>query len=122
MHNVLLADGGRIQEATIRDSVIGLRSIIGERVTIQRTIMMGADYYETPKDVKENQRDGRPSIGIANGAVIEGAIIDKNARIGNQVIIRQMPDRADEEHENWVSREGIVIVPKNAVIPNGTII
>ena len=122
LHNVLLAEGGRIQEATIRNSVIGLRSIICERVSIQRTVVMGADYYETPKDIKENERLGRPHIGICSGSVIEGAIIDKNARIGHQVIIRHIPDREDVEHENWVSREGIVIVPKNAVIPDGTII
>jgi glucose-1-phosphate adenylyltransferase len=122
LQNVLLADGGRIQEATIRDSVIGLRSIIGERVTMQHTVMMGSDFYETPADVKENERLGRPSIGICDGSVIEGAIIDKNARIGSQVIIRQMPKREDEEHENWISREGIVIVPKDAVIADGTII
>jgi glucose-1-phosphate adenylyltransferase len=121
-HNVLLAEGGRIQEATIRNSVIGLRSIIGERVNIQRTVVMGADYYETAKEVKENERLGRPDIGISSGSVIEGAIIDKNARIGEQVIIRHIPDREDEEHENWVSREGIVIVPKNAVVSDGTII
>ncbi len=122
LQNVLLADGGRIQEATIRDCVIGLRSIIGERVTIQRSIVMGADYYETSEEVKTNKREGRPNIGVAPGSVIEGAIIDKNARIGHQVIIRQIPDREDQEHENWVSREGIILVPKNAVIPDGTVI
>ena len=122
LHNVLLADGGRIQEATIRDSVIGLRSIIGERVTIQRTVVMGADFYETKKETRENDRLGRPDIGIGSGSVIEGAIIDKNARIGEQVIIRHLPDRLDAEHESWISREGIVIVPKNAIVPDGTII
>jgi glucose-1-phosphate adenylyltransferase len=122
LQNVLLADGGRIQEATIRDSIIGHRSIIGERVTIQHTIMMGADYYETIEEAKANERDGKPPIGISPGAVIEGAIIDKNARIGRQVIIRHFPDREDKENENWVSREGIVIVPKNAIIPDGTVI
>ena len=122
LHNVLLADGGRIQEATIRDSVVGLRSIIGERVTMQHTVMMGADFYETPEDVKENERLGRPSTGVGDGSVIEGAILDKNARIGSQVIIRQMPEREDEDHENWIAREGIVIVPKDAIIPDGTII
>lgn len=122
LHNVLLADGGRIQEATIRDSVIGLRSIIGDRVTIQRTVMMGADFYETSKEIAENDELGRPHIGIGPGTVIEGAIIDKNARIGHQVIIRHFPDREDSENEHWISREGIVIVPKNAIIPDGTII
>jgi glucose-1-phosphate adenylyltransferase len=122
LHSVLLADGGRIQEATIRDSVVGLRSIIGERVTIQRTVVMGADYYETRSETQENERLGRPNIGIGSGSVIEGAIIDKNARIGEQVIIRQITDRPDEEHEHWVSREGIVIVPKDAIVPAGTVI
>lgn len=122
LQNVLLADGGRIQEATIRNSVIGLRSIISHSVTIQRTVMMGADYYESLEDVRANMRNGRPSVGIGEGSVIEGAIIDKNARIGRQVIIRSLPDRQDEEHPNWVAREGIVIVPKNAIIPDGTVI
>jgi glucose-1-phosphate adenylyltransferase len=122
LHNVLLADGGRIQEATIRNSVIGLRSIISNSVTIQRSIIMGADYYEDEKEALANEREGRPRIGIGPGSVIEGAIVDKNARIGSQVIIRNMPDREDNEEENWVAREGIIIVPKNAVIPDGTVI
>lgn len=122
LQNVLLADGGRITEATIRSSVIGIRSIIDRSVTIHRTIIMGADYYETAQEIEANAYDGRPNMGIGEGAVIEGAIIDKNARIGRQVIIRNMPDRVDHEEDNWVAREGIVIVPKNATIPDGTII
>lgn len=120
--NVLLADGCRIQEATIRNSVIGLRSIIANGVTIERTLVMGADYYENPEDVGEWWQPGKPNIGIGPDSVIQGAIIDKNARIGRHVIIRNLPDRPDEEHENWISREGIVIVPKNAVIDDGTVI
>ena len=77
---------------------------------------MGADFYETPAEIKDNEREGRPNIGIGEGSVIEGAIIDKNARIGRQVIIRNMPDREDHEEDNWVAREGIVIVPKNATV------
>lgn len=122
MHNVLLADGGRIQEATIRNSVIGLRSIISHGVSIQRTILMGADYYESQDERSENERAGRPNIGVGSNCYIEGAIIDKNARIGPGVIVRHKPDRPDEEHESWVAREGIVIIPKNAVVPSGTVI
>lgn len=117
--NVLLADGCRIQEATIRNSVIGLRSIISDGVTVERSIIMGADYYE--RDGGADDPSGVP-IGIGADSVIQGAIVDKNARLGRRVIIRTMPDRADEEHDNWVSKEGIVIVPKNAVIPDGTVI
>ena len=120
--NVLLADGGRIQEATIRNSVVGLRSIISNSVTIQRSIIMGADYYESEEAVAENERQGIPNVGIGEGTVIEGAIIDKNARIGRQVIIRNLPDREDHREDAWVASEGIVIVTKNAIIPDGTII
>jgi glucose-1-phosphate adenylyltransferase len=122
LQNVLLADGGRVQEATIRNSVIGLRSIIDRNVTIHSSVIMGADFYEALEEIEANEREGRPKIGIGEGAVIEGAIIDKNARIGRQVIIRNMPGREDHEEENWVAREGIVIVPKNASIPDGTVI
>ncbi len=65
---------------------------------------------------------GRPDIGIGAGSIIKGAIIDKNARIGKNVTIRYMPDREDDETPYWVSRDGIVIVPKNAVVPDGTVI
>lgn len=122
LRNTLVSDGGRIQDATIRESVVGLRSVIMHGVTIQRTVMMGADFYESPEDAKENRRLGRPDVGIGPNSFIEGAIIDKNARIGSGVIIRHVADREDEEQDNWVSREGIVIIPKNAVIPNGTVI
>lgn len=120
--NVLLADGCRIQEATIRNSVIGLRSIIAHGVSIEKTIVMGADYYEMPEAAEDYWKPGHPNLGIGPDSVIHGAIIDKNARIGRQVIIRDMPERPDEERENWVSREGIVIVPKNAIIEDGTVI
>ena len=122
LRNTLVSDGGRIQDATIRESVVGLRSVINYGVTIQRTVMMGADFYESPEDMKENGRLDRPDVGIGPNSFIEGAIIDKNARIGSGVIIRNVPDRPDEEQDNWVAREGIVIIPKNAVIPDGTVI
>jgi glucose-1-phosphate adenylyltransferase len=122
LHHVLVADGSRIQDATIRYSVIGLRSMVGRGVTIHRTVMMGADYYESEEERRENGRLDRPDVGIGPGSVVEGAIIDKNARIGRRVVIRMIPERQDEEHENWVARDGIVIVPKNAVIPDGTVI
>ena len=120
--NVLLADGCRIQDATIRNSVIGLRSIIGDGVSIERSVIMGADFYQPPDEVDEDFQPEYPNIGIGQDSVIQGAIVDKNARIGRQVIIRDMPEREDVDNENWVSREGLVIVPKGAVIPDGTVI
>ncbi|MEW5989464.1 MAG: glucose-1-phosphate adenylyltransferase [Chloroflexota bacterium] len=120
--NVLLADGCQVDQATIRHSVIGVRSIIESNVTINRTVIMGADYYETEKERAVNAQLGRPHIGIGAGSIIEGAIVDKNARIGRSVVIRALADRPDSEQENWVARDGIVIVPKNALIPDGTVI
>jgi glucose-1-phosphate adenylyltransferase len=83
---------------------------------------MGADYYETEEELAENRRQDRPDIGIGAGSIIEQAIIDKNARIGGNVTIRAIPNRPDSEGDNWVSRDGIIIVPKNAIIPDGTVI
>ena len=122
LDNVLLADGCRIDEAIVRECVVGLRGIIGSEANVQATVVMGADYYETDHDRSDNAQLGRPDIGIGAGSIIKGAIIDKNARIGKNVTIRYVPDREDDEKPNWVSRDGIVIVPKNAIIPDGSVI
>lgn len=122
LHNVLISDGCRIDEATIRQSVIGVRSVVGTSVTMNRVVMMGADYFETDEDKEQNKRLNRPDIGIGYGCVIEDAIIDKNARIGRGVIIRSNIDREEEENENWSIKEGLVIVSKNAIIPDNTVI
>ncbi|RMG93942.1 MAG: glucose-1-phosphate adenylyltransferase [Chloroflexi bacterium] len=122
LKNVLLTDGCRIHKALIEDSVIGLRSLIKPDAQIRSSVIMGADYYETDEDKLDNRRLGRPDIGIGPGAVIERAIVDKNARIGRNVHIRALPNREDFESEHWVARDGIVIVPKNAIIPDNTII
>lgn len=122
LHHVLLTDGCRITEATISNAVIGIRSIIGPNSTVKSTVLMGSDFYE-PQEVKEeNRQRGRPDIGIGAGSYIEQAIIDKNARIGAHVTIRALPNRPDEEHVNWVATDGIVVVPKGAVIPDGAVI
>jgi glucose-1-phosphate adenylyltransferase len=122
LNNVLLTDGCRVYDAAVHDSVIGLRSIIGREATIESTVIMGADYYETKEELAENERLDRPGIGIGAGSRIRGAIIDKNARIGRNVTIRSIPNRPDSEEENWVARDGIIIVPKKAIIPDGTVI
>ena len=122
IENALLADGCRVVDSRINHSVIGLRSQIGPKVKIRSSILMGADYYETEADRAENERLGRPAIGIGDGTVIEGAIIDKNARIGRNVRIRHLPDRPDSETENWVARDGLVVIPKNAAIADETVI
>ena len=117
-----MADGCQIADAEITHAVIGLRSQIGPQTRIHSSILMGADYYETKADRDENRRLGRPDIGIGQGTVIEGAIIDKNARIGRNVRIRHLPDRPDSETDNWVARDGLVVIPKDADIVDGTVI
>ena len=113
----------RFKDAVISDSIIGLRSIIGPGVRISRSIIMGADFYEDLARRVTNPERGVPDVGIGSGCTIEGAIIDKNARIGNNVVIRPRPE-VDEmvEEENFVIRDGLVIVPKSATIPDGTVI
>jgi glucose-1-phosphate adenylyltransferase len=124
VNGALVTDGCRLYDSTITGCVIGLRSIIGPKAAITASVIMGADHYETQRDVAENKRIGQPNIGIGEGTVIERAIVDKNARIGRNVTIRAIPERPDEdsENDNWVAREGIVIVPKNAIIPDNTVI
>lgn len=122
LEHALIADGCLVRKATVRESVVGLRGTLAEDTLIERTVYLGATFYETDRERSDNRRMDRPDVGIGAGSVIEGAIIDMNARIGQKVHIRSIPDRPDEEHPNWVSRDGIVVVPKNAVIPDGTVI
>lgn len=118
MKNVLLAEGCCIDNADIRDSIIGLRSQICGGVKIERSIIMGADYYVRP-DQGENSS---VPMGIGENCEIEGAIIDKNTCIGKGVIIRSFPHGTDLDFDNWVVRDGIVVIPKSAVLKDGTYI
>ncbi|CAB1067935.1 Glucose-1-phosphate adenylyltransferase (EC [Olavius algarvensis Delta 1 endosymbiont] len=120
--NALLADGCRVLDSQINHAVIGLRSQIGSKAMIRSSVIMGADYYETEADRAENNRLGRPDIGIGEGSVIEGSIIDKNARIGRNMRIRHLPDRPDGETDNWVARDGLVVIPKDAAIDDDSVI
>ena len=122
LDGALLGDGCRVYDSEVKNSVIGLRGIVGPDAVVESTVMMGADTYETDQDRAENARLGRPDMGIGEGATVECAILDKKARIGRGVHIRHLPDRPDHETENWAARDGLVIVPKSAVIPDGTII
>ena len=119
LDRVLLADGCVVQGAEIRNSVIGLRSLIGDDVVIRDTIVMGADYYEGEGP---QVPAGTPVMGIGHGCRIQGAIIDKNARIGENVRIEPFPPGVDLDEQNWTVRDGIVAIPKDAVLRDGTVI
>lgn len=119
MEHVLIAEGCIIQNAEIRNSVVGLRSQIGSGTRIIDTILMGADYYERP--LEEGVPRHAP-IGIGKNCDIQGAIIDKNACLGDQVVIKPFPRGTDIETDNWVVQDGIVVIPKNSILPAGTVI
>ncbi len=116
LENVLLAEGGCIEKAEIIHSIVGLRSMIGTGCRIIDTILMGSDYY-----VDQVNTESIP-IGIGKSCIIEGAIIDKNARLGERVIIKRFPVGHNLDRADWVVRDGIVVIPKNTVLPAGTII
>jgi glucose-1-phosphate adenylyltransferase len=118
----VISEGCRLYNADIEDCVIGLRSIVLPGARLRGVVMMGADFYETELDKGRNLLVGRPRVGIGHDAQIERAIIDKNARIGEGVVIRSHEGEPDQVQEQYAIRDGIVVVPKNAEIPDGTII
>jgi len=122
LERVVVADGCRLYNADIEECIVGLRSVVHPGAQLRQVVMMGADYYEDEDEKSENRRLGRPHVGIGKDTRIERAIIDKNARIGQGVIIRSQEGEPDREEEHHVVREGIVVITKNAVIPDGTVI
>jgi glucose-1-phosphate adenylyltransferase len=84
--------------------------------------VLGSDYYESAASIRENEAVGNPRIGIGANTRIENAIIDKNARIGNDVVITPTGKPENVDHPMYYIRDGIVIVPKNGVVPHGTVI
>ena len=89
---------------------------------MNRVVILGSDYYESQESVQQHEREGKPRIGIGANCKIENAIIDKNARIGNNVTISPAGKPENVDHDLYYIRDGIVIIPKDAVIPHGTVI
>jgi len=118
----LVVEGSSITGAKIVNSIIGIRGRVGEGSTLKDVIFMGSDFYEgeqTLDDVRQRTGAG-PAVGIGRNCRIERAIIDKNARIGDNVIIKPQPDVAEYEGERRWIRDGITIIPKGTVIESGT--
>jgi glucose-1-phosphate adenylyltransferase len=120
--HAVIADGCIINRARITHSIVGLRTIVGDGAELNRVVILGSDFYESQTSVERHEQAGQPRMGIGAHCRIENAIIDKNARIGNNVTISPAgkPDTAD--HEFYFIRDGIVIIPKGAIIPHGTVI
>jgi glucose-1-phosphate adenylyltransferase len=120
--HAVISDGCIINHAVITHSIIGLRSIVGAGTIINRTILLGSDYYESIESIVEHEKAGKPRIGVGVNCRIENTIVDKNARIGNNVVISPAGKPDSMDNPNYYIRDGIVIVPKNGVIPHGMVI
>ena len=122
IEHAVVTDGCIINGAKIKNTIVGLRTFVGTGTQMHRVILLGCDFYESVESIQQNVNEGKPRIGIGENCRIENAIIDKNARIGNNVVISPAgkPDHVD--HELYFIRDGIVIIPKNAVIPHRTVI
>jgi len=120
--HAIISDGCIINPSTITHSIVGVRSVVGAGSQLNRVVMLGCDFYESQESILENERSHRPRVGIGNNTRIENAIIDKNARIGNNVVISPAGKPENADHPLYYIRDGIVIVPKGGIIPHGTVI
>jgi glucose-1-phosphate adenylyltransferase len=122
--NSLICDGTVIGHGSvIENSVIGVRARIGDNVMIRNCYIMGIDVLEDRNSDAENLRLGRPGLGVGSGSVIERAIIDKNARIGRNVkVTNERGAQESEEYPTHVIRDGVVVIPKAAILKDGAII
>ena len=116
-----VSDGCVITDATIERAVIGIRSVIGSGSVLRNCVMMGADFFDSEQSLPSSLT-APPAVGVGRNCNIENAIIDKNARIGDRVTINPAgkPDKVDAE--NYFIRDGIVVIPKDAIIPSDTVI
>jgi glucose-1-phosphate adenylyltransferase len=118
----IVSEGCLVFGSTVDHSVVGIRSRIQRGSTVQDSILLGADYYEEDALRSQNRERGLVDVGVGPGCVIERAILDKNARIGEGCVVRGKIGRPDQDGDGWYVRDGIVIIPKDAVLPPGTVI
>jgi glucose-1-phosphate adenylyltransferase len=122
LEKTIVADGCIIHASRIERTVIGIRTRIGTGTTIVNTYVMGGDRYQTLKELKKADESNKPIMGIGERCYIKNAIIDKNCFIGNDVRINGGAHLSDGDFKTHTIKNGIVVVKKMAVIPNGTII
>jgi glucose-1-phosphate adenylyltransferase len=120
--HAVISDGCIINRCKIEHSIVGIRSTVDSGSSLYRTILLGCDYFESDLSIQENSSAGRPRIGIGKNTRIENAIIDKNARIGDNCVISPAGKPENADHPLYYIRDGIVIIPKNGTIPHGTMI
>lgn len=120
--HAIIADGCIINHCTISDSIIGLRCRVEQGSHLTRTVVLGADYFESIDSIRKNLEQGHPRIGIGKNTRIDNAIIDKNARIGDDCVITPAGKPSPYDDARFFIRDGVVIIPKNMIIPHGTVI
>ncbi len=119
LRNTLVADGCIIFGERIENSIIGIRTRIGFGSVVESCYLMGSDYYETLEEISFDDEKGVPKMGIGDNCYIKNAIVDKNVRIGNNVRINGGSHLPDGDHELYTVKDGIVVVKKGVVVPNG---
>ena len=122
VQQAILCEGSIVNRSRVREAIIGIRSRIGENTVLERAVVMGADLYESREDLGRNRERGLPDIGIGRDCEIRNAIIDKNARIGHGVRLVNAAGVAAASAESHSIVDGIIVVPKDAVIPDGAVI
>ena len=120
--HAVISDGCILNHCRITHSIVGVRCLVDRDSRLNRTILLGSDFFESADSIQASLRSGRPRIGIGTNTTIENAIIDKNARIGNNCVITPAGKPENMDDPLYYIRDGIVIVPKNGVIPHGTVI
>ena len=122
LEKTIIAEGCIINASRVEHSVVGIRSRIGYGTTIVSSYIMGNDYFETIAEIAGALEKGVPNLGIGHRCYIKNAIVDKNCRIGDDVRINGGPHMESTDHELYTIKDGIVVVKKGAVIPNGYVI
>jgi glucose-1-phosphate adenylyltransferase len=122
LEKTIIAEGCIINASRVENSVIGVRTRIGNGTTVVSCYIMGTDFYETLEEMNASTSNGLPKLGIGERCYIKNAIIDKNCRIGNDVRINGGKHLENTDHALYAIKEGIVVVKKGAVIPDGFVI
>ena len=122
LEKTIIAEGCIINASRVEHSVIGIRSRVGHGTTIVSSYLMGNDYFETLQEINHAHSHGIPNVGIGSRCYIKNAIVDKNCRIGNDVRINGGHHLESTDHSLYVVKDGIVVIKKGAVLPNGFVI
>ena len=119
LEKTMIAEGSIINASRLEKTVIGIRSRVGAGTTMVSTYMMGCDYFETIEEMERAKAKGLPQMGVGDRCYIKNCIIDKNVRMGNDVRINGGDQLEPQDHALYTIKDGIVVIKKNAVIPNG---